>query len=86
MPRQERPRGFGFCQRQLGCPVASHVACGQIAQADLQAERGVTRDDAAEADFDVIGMRSEYEQIDGHAGYRSQRKPNASSAGETSSR
>ena len=51
--------------------VARQLAARQIAQADAMARRGVPRNRAAEADFDVVGMRAEDEQIDRHpADYR----------------
>ena len=50
----------------VGRAVARHLARGQIAQADGVPRRRVPRDRAAEADLDVVGMRSEHQQIDRH--------------------
>ena len=57
----------GLRQPLVDRAVAAHLARRQIAQADAEAERGVTRDDAAQADFDVVGMRPEDQQINGHS-------------------
>ena len=46
--------------------VAPHLAGGQIAQADAEPERGMARDAAAHADFEVVGMRAENKEINRH--------------------
>ncbi len=80
---KRRPGSLTFGDTLLGCAVAAHLAGRQVAQPHAQVERRVPRDGAAQADFEVVRMRPEYEQIDGHwlSAYRSQRKPKTSSAG-----
>ena len=52
-------RRFGFgAAAPRGVPLLPISPAREIAQADLQAQRRVTRDRPAEADFDVVGMRS----------------------------
>ena len=85
---KRRPGGVAFGDTLLGCAVAAHLAGREVAQPHAQVERSVPRDGAAKADFEVVRMRPEYEQIDRHwlSAYRSQRKPNTSSAGSSWSR
>ena len=65
--RRARARGGGRFRLPLfGRAVARQLASGQIAQPDAVARRRVTRDGAAKADFDVVGMRAEHQQIDRH--------------------
>ena len=56
-------RVLGFGQALVNCPVAAHFACRQIAQPDTMTERRMLRDRAAEADLEIVGMRSEDEKI-----------------------
>ena len=59
-------RGLGLLQPLLDRAVAAHLAGGEIAEADAEPERGMARDDAARADFEVVGMRAEDEEINRH--------------------
>ena len=63
---ERRARRFAFGQPLLDAAVAAHLAGRQIAQPDDMPERDVPRNGAAETDFEVVGMRTEDEQIDGH--------------------
>ena len=63
---EDLPRRFRFLQPLLDRAVAAHLAGRQIAQADAEAERGMTRHDAAHTDFEVVGMRAEDEEINRH--------------------
>ena len=60
------PRGFRFPQPLFDGAVAAHLAPCQIAEADAEPERGMTRHDATHADFEVIGVWAEDEEINRH--------------------
>src|ERR1700704_4595272 len=75
-------RRFRFGQPLVHGPVAAHLAGGQIAQPDAQAERRMMSNRAAQADFEIVRMRAEDEKIDGHQRVNS----NALSDGSSSSR
>ena len=51
----------------LGRAVAAELAGGEIAEADTPAFRGVPRDRAAEADFNVVRVRTKHNQVDSHS-------------------
>ncbi len=59
-------RGFGFGQPLVNRSVAPHFARRQVAQADAQTARRVMRDRPAKPDFEIVGVRTEHEQIDSH--------------------
>ena len=59
-------RGLGLRQPLVHRAVAAHLAGGEIAQPDAQPARRMVGDGPAEADFQIVGMRSEHEEIDGH--------------------
>ncbi len=63
---ERRARRFALGQPLLDGAVAAHLAGGQVAEPDHVPERDMPRDGAAETDFEVVGMRAEDEQIDGH--------------------
>jgi hypothetical protein len=63
---EDFPRRFRFLQPLLDGAVAAHFAGCQIAEADAEPERGMTRHDAAHTDFEVVGVRSEDEEINRH--------------------
>ena len=44
----------------LDVPLLAHLARGQIAQPHAVPQRRVLGDDAADADLDVVGMRTEW--------------------------
>ena len=67
---EHRARGFGFRQALLDATVAAHLAGGQIAQSHAVPQRRMLGNDAAETDLDVVGMRTECEDVYG-AGQRS---------------
>src|SRR3989304_3954939 len=54
-----------FLQPFLDGAVAPHFARRQVAQTHAKAEQRVPGNRAAEADFDVVGMRPEDQQVDG---------------------
>src|SRR5437773_1929789 len=56
----------GFRSPLVDGAVRRELACREIAQPDTIAGRGVTCDGAAEANLDVVGMRTEDEQINRH--------------------
>src|SRR5262249_41620060 len=67
------PRGAEYACRferfsapLLARAVARQFAFGQIAEADGVSSGRVARDRAAEADLDVVGMRTENEQVQRH--------------------
>jgi hypothetical protein len=60
------PRLLRLGQPFVGRSVAGHLARREIAQADRQSERRVLRDNAANADLDVVGMRTEYKEVKRH--------------------
>ncbi len=62
---EHRARGFGFRQALLDGAVAAHLAGGQIAQSHPVPQRRMLGNDAAEADLDVVGMRTECEDVYG---------------------
>jgi hypothetical protein len=59
-------RRFGFLQPFVNGAVAAHLARSQIAQSDGEPECRVARHDAADADFEVIRVRTEDEEINRH--------------------
>jgi hypothetical protein len=59
-------RGLGFGKPLLYRAVAAHLACGQVAQSDAKASRRMMRNRAAQPDFQVVRMRSEYKEVDSH--------------------
>src|SRR6266850_2690740 len=61
------PRGRRFCPALLDGAVARKLAFREIAQTDLMSCGGVTRDRAAQANLDIVGVRTEDEQIDRHS-------------------
>ena len=61
---EHRARRFRFRFPFLRRAVRAELAARQIAEADPEPERGVQRDGARQPDLDVVGMRTEYEQID----------------------
>jgi len=63
---EDFPRRFRFLQPFLDGAVAAHLAGCQIAEADGEPERGMTRHDAAHTDFEVVGVRAEDEEINRH--------------------
>jgi hypothetical protein len=63
---EHHPRGLGFRKPLFDGAVAAHLAGGQIAQPDAKATRRMVRNRPAQPDFQVIGMRSKYEEIDSH--------------------
>ena len=60
---EDTSRRFGFGESFLYGSIAAHFTGREVAQADAEAERRVLGNGATEADFDVVGMRSESEQI-----------------------
>jgi hypothetical protein len=61
-PEDDR-RGLRLRQPLFDRTVAPHLPRREIAEPDAKAEIHMTRDSAAEADLDVVGMRPEDEQI-----------------------
>ena len=49
----------------LRCAIARQLALRQVAQADAVARCRMLRDDATDADLDVVGMRAEDEKTNG---------------------
>src|SRR5262245_20383646 len=71
---------FGLCEPLVGRSVGTHLACCEIAQANLHAKRGVPRDRSAHPDLDIVGVRAKSEKVDHRV------NENASSLDSTSSR
>ena len=69
---------FGLGKPFLHRSVAAHFTRGQVAESDTMTERRVFGDDAADADLDVVRVRSDGQQI--NRGYRHRVQPNTSSA------
>jgi hypothetical protein len=63
---QDDSGGFRFGQPLVWRPVTAHLAACEIAQPDLMTERGVLGDRATDANFDVVRMRSEHQQVGAH--------------------
>jgi hypothetical protein len=61
---QHEARRFGLGNPLLDGAVAAQLAGRQIAQSDALSGCRVARDRARKADLDVVGVRSEGEQID----------------------
>ena len=57
---------LGLEQSLLGRAVAAELARRQVAQPHAQTERRVPGDGAAESDLEVVGVRTEYEQVEWH--------------------
>ena len=92
MPRSGSPQvGAPECAEHVACglgldqplcdrAVAPHLAAGQITQTDPVPERRVLGQRCADADFDVVRVRTECKHIDGLQGRRHLVQPNTSSA------
>jgi hypothetical protein len=63
---EDHPRGLGLREPLLDRAVAAHLAGGQITQPDAKTTRRMLSNRPPEPDFQVIGMRSEHEDIDSH--------------------
>jgi hypothetical protein len=59
-----RTRGVSLGEPLFDRSVRAQLPRRQIAEPDTETARDVTRNRAAGANLDVVGMRSEYEQID----------------------
>ena len=57
-------RGVGFRQALRDRAVAAHLARRQVAEAHAMAKRGVLGNKSANANLDVVGMRSDGQEID----------------------
>src|SRR5687767_14894755 len=60
---QHLPRGLGFREPLVHGAVAAHLAGCQVAQPDAMAERSVPGHRAAHPDLDVVGVRTDGEEI-----------------------
>ena len=58
-------RGLRLREPLLHCAVAPHLAGREIAQTDTEAHARVLRDGPAGADLEIVGMRTENEQVNG---------------------
>ena len=60
-------RGLRLAHPLLGRAVAAHLAGREIAQADGSPFGGVPGDGAAQADLEVVGVRTEHQKVEAHA-------------------
>ena len=60
-------RGFCFGDPLPGCAVAAHLTAGQIAEPHAMAECRLLGEGPAQADLQIVGMRTESQQIQVHA-------------------
>ena len=66
-PRAEHSASrFRFLEPDVRRAVAAHLAGGQIAQPDRQTERHVMRNRSAEADLEIVGMRTDRQEVNAH--------------------
>jgi len=64
---QDCPRRFRFCLTLVRRAIRSEFTSRQVAQADAKAERHMERDVPPKPDLDIVGVGTEYEEIDrGH--------------------
>ena len=49
------------------CAVRSQLASGQIAEPDREPGRGMSRDGAPESNLEIVGVRTENQQVDRHS-------------------
>ncbi len=66
---QHGARRFRFGDAFLRRAVGAHFAARQVAEADAAAFRGVACDGPGHADFEIVGMRAKYEQIERRVGH-----------------